>query len=116
MILRYTFKVGKQQKGGNLYHYDTDCIEDLMSNLRHMIDIDRAAYSNRTDFDREMKYIKEEGIGVEDVNKIVTAAVIKAEIRIQNERDGSLAVQIRNVAETKTTIGAARRSFKTKVF
>ena len=80
------------KKGGNLYHYDTDCIEDLMSNLRHMIDIDRAAYSDKTDFDREMKYIEEQGIGVEDVNTIVTAAVIKAENRIQNERN---AVHIR---------------------
>jgi ankyrin repeat protein len=70
-------KGGKATKEDNniTYSYDTKCIGDLMENLSYMIDVEASECAVITDYEREMKVVRNLEGGSKGVNALVAGVV-----------------------------------------
>jgi predicted flap endonuclease-1-like 5' DNA nuclease len=76
-------KPGKSSSG-IYYFYDTKCIGSLMGNLQHMINVDASECAVITDYEREMKVVRELKGGSKGVNALVAGVVTGGHHSIAN--------------------------------
>ena len=67
-------RAGTAAREGDAVKFDTEGAWQMLQNLSHMIDVERAECAVRADYDREMDAVRN-GEGVETVNKRVAGAV-----------------------------------------
>ncbi|MEE3100067.1 MAG: ankyrin repeat domain-containing protein, partial [Pseudomonadota bacterium] len=68
-------RAGKAARDSDKVTYNTDGAVEMLGNLAHMIDVEKAECAVQADYDREIKNVRE-GVGADTVNKRVAGVVL----------------------------------------
>ena len=79
-------RAGKAAREGDAVKFDTEGAFNMLNNLSHMIDVERAECAVRADYDREMDAVRN-GEGVETVNKRVRGRGDRGRCRRRRSQD-----------------------------